>query len=170
MAQPLGQNVPLFCLACMGTNNIFDAEHVLVWWKFIYSECGERNIDILSFGGDGDTRITKAMKESTQLFTSKPDALYKQVPVCPKNSLDIPQSWNSWFLLNAVSNIYVQDVIHIATKLKSCLLKPSIILPVGPHYSASGNHVKMIRQKFEKYEHGLRECDVNTKTGKTLML
>ena len=113
----------------------------------------------------------KAMKESTQLFTSKPDASYKQVPVCPKNSPDIPQSLNSWFLINVVSNIsYVQDVIHIATKLKSRLLKPSIILPVGPHYSASGNHIKMIRQKFEKDEHGLRERDVNTKTGKILML
>ena len=35
IAQPLGKNVPLFCLACMGTNNKFDAEHVLVRWKFI---------------------------------------------------------------------------------------------------------------------------------------
>ena len=28
MAQPLSQNVPAFCLACLGTDNKFTAEHI----------------------------------------------------------------------------------------------------------------------------------------------
>ena len=124
MAQSLGQGVSPFCLACLGSDNKFNAEHVLLRWKFIYTECRKRSIDVLSFGGDGDTRILKAMKVFTLLLTTKANHLYYQVPVCSKSTPDKPQSWNSWFLTSPVSNIsYVQDVIHIATKLKSQLLK-----------------------------------------------
>ena len=158
MAQPFGQAVSPFCLACLGSDNKFNAEHVLLRWKFIYTECRKRSIDVLSFGGDGDTRILKAMKVFTLLLTTKENHLYHQVPVCSKSAPDKPQSWNSWFLTSPVSNISnVQDVIHIATKLKSQLLRPSIVLPVGPQYLASVHHIQMIRQKFEKDQHGLRE-------------
>ena len=30
MAQPLGQSIPPFCLACLGSDNKFNAEHVLL--------------------------------------------------------------------------------------------------------------------------------------------
>ena len=39
MAQPLGQSIPPFCLACLGSDNKFDADHVILRWKFIYTEC-----------------------------------------------------------------------------------------------------------------------------------
>ena len=32
MAKPLTHDVPTFCLACLGTNNKFTAEHVLKRW------------------------------------------------------------------------------------------------------------------------------------------
>ena len=164
MAQPLGQGVSPFCLACLGSDNKFNAEHVLLRWKFICTECRKRSIDVLSFGGDDDTRILKTMEVFTLLLTTKANHLYHQVPVCSKSASDKPQSWNSWLLTSPVSNIsYVQDVIHIATKLKSRLLKPSIVLLVGPHYLASGHHIQIIRRKFEKDQHGLRERDVNHK-------
>ena len=164
MAQPLGQSIPPFCLACLGSDNKFDADHVILRWKFIYTECRKRSIDVLSFGGDGDTRILKAMKVSTLLSTTTANSLYQHVPSCSKNAPDVPQAWNSWFFTTPVSAIsYVQDVIHIATKLKSRLLKPSIILPLGPNYLANGHHIQMIRQKFQKDQHGLRERDVNHK-------
>ena len=38
MAQPLCQGVPPFCLACMGTDNKFTAQHVMLRWKYIL--CG----------------------------------------------------------------------------------------------------------------------------------
>ena len=39
MAQPLAEDVPVFCLCCMGTNNKFATEHVLKRWTPIFLEC-----------------------------------------------------------------------------------------------------------------------------------
>ena len=62
-----------------------------------------------------------------------------------------------------------QDVVHVAVKLKSQLLKPSIILPMGS-YVAAGHHVRMLQIAFGKDQHGLREREVLIiKTNKTLM-
>ena len=38
MVQPLAENVPAFCLSCLGTNNKFDADIVLKHWNYIFSE------------------------------------------------------------------------------------------------------------------------------------
>ena len=46
MAQPLWQNVPPFCLACLGTDNKFSAEDLLPRWKYITDECSRRNITV----------------------------------------------------------------------------------------------------------------------------
>ena len=62
MVQPLAApDVPSFCLACFGTNNKFTSEHVLLRWQYILKECQKRNIYVLSFGGDGDSRLLKGM-------------------------------------------------------------------------------------------------------------
>ena len=44
MAQPLHLNVPAFCLACFGTSNKFKAEHVLLRWQHIYTECESESV------------------------------------------------------------------------------------------------------------------------------
>ena len=46
MAQPLGQGVSPFCLACLGSDNKFTSEHVLLRWKFIYTECRKKSIHV----------------------------------------------------------------------------------------------------------------------------
>ena len=58
---------------------------------------------------------------------------------------------------------YVQDGVHVDVKLKSRLLKPSILLLVGPNFFASGNHLQMVRMAYGKDQHNLRECDINHK-------
>ena len=71
MAQPLDCNIPAFCLAYFGTNNKFTAEHVLLRWQHIYKECEKRKIHAISFGGDGDPCIMKAMRVSTGLLSNQ---------------------------------------------------------------------------------------------------
>lgn len=39
MAQTLCLGAPSFCLACMGSDNKFTAQHVMLRWKYIYEEC-----------------------------------------------------------------------------------------------------------------------------------
>ena len=43
-------------------NNKFTAEHVLLRWQYIMKECEKRGIRNVSFGGDGDSRLMKAMR------------------------------------------------------------------------------------------------------------
>ena len=55
-----------------------------------------------------------------------------------------------------------RDMVHVAVKLKSRLIKPSIILPMGK-YIAGIHHLRLVHCNFNKDEHTLRERDVNHK-------
>ena len=46
MAQPLASNIPPLCLACLGSDQKFTAQHVLQRWQYIYSQCAERGIRV----------------------------------------------------------------------------------------------------------------------------
>ena len=85
------------------------------------------------------------------------------IPKPTLNSAKIPAEWLSWFHIEQPSSIaYVQDVVHIAVKLKSRLLKPSIVLLMG-RYVAGAHHIRLIQTTFGKEVHGLRERDVDHK-------
>ena len=162
MAQPLCQNVPSFCLACMGTNNKFTAEGVLKLWTYIFLECKKLGISVVSLGADGDPRELKAMQVSTQLlFYEYPITSLSPSSKIPK--LVIPSEWKSWFAVKTPTTVaYIQDVVHIAVKLKSRLIKPSIVLPLGI-YLAGVHHLRLVQTTFGKDQHGLRERDINHK-------
>ena len=70
MAQSLCLTAPPFCLACIGSDNKFTAQHVMLRWKHIYEECTKRGLLVLSFGGDGDSHIMGAMKQSMSLMSA----------------------------------------------------------------------------------------------------
>jgi len=57
---------------------------------------------------------------------------------------------------------FVQDTVHVAVKLKTRLLKPSIMLPMGD-YVASSSHLKLLHANFGKDQHGLRLKDIDLK-------
>ena len=42
VVQPLCENIPPFCSACVGTNNNFTFETILNRWKYIFDECKKR--------------------------------------------------------------------------------------------------------------------------------
>jgi len=54
----------------------------------------------------------------------------------------------------------VQDTVHILAKLKSRLLKPSVVLALGD-YVASPAFLRVIIQEKNKAAHGLAESDVS---------
>ena len=164
MVQPLAAPVPSFCLACFSPNNKFTSEHVLLRWHYILKECQKRNIYVLSFGGDGDSHLLKGMRVSVGLNTTKEEAFCTNMNANPTlKQPKIPSSWTSWFIIEHPSSLsYAQDVVHIAVKLKSRLLKPSIILPMGC-YVAGVHHLRTVQITFGKDIHGLREKDLNHK-------
>ena len=152
IAQPLSPGVPAFPLACIGTDNKFTADILLKRWSHISSECQKRGISVLSFGSDGDLRELKNMQYCTALFTMHAS---KDVKSC------IPSHWKSWFFLKKPTQVaYVQDTVHVGTKLRSRLLTPSIILALGK-YVAGAHHLQLVQSTYSKDQHGLRERDID---------
>jgi len=93
MAQPLCNNVPPFCLACLATDNKFYAENTM---RHI-SECMKCNI---RFGSDGDARLMKCMKVATSLMTPQCKPLSYNIPLNELASAPvIPQNWLGRFHL-----------------------------------------------------------------------
>ena len=162
MAQPLASNIPPFCLACLGSDQKFTAQHILQRWQYIYSQCTKRGITVASFGGDGDSRIMKAMRVSVSLLRSSDDPMLQELSA-PVPLLRVSTEWNKWFSIRPTAISYVQDVVHIAVKLKSRLLNPSIKLKMGPNFEACAYHLQQLCVKVGKEQHFLRVKDLNHK-------
>lgn len=74
-----------------------------------------------------------------------------------------PPNW-IWFSAHLKADaVYVQDHIHIGTKLKSCLLKASVILPMGKEHLVSRGHLVELINTVSKDQHELRESHINPK-------
>ena len=169
MVQPLTLGVPPFCIACIDTDNKFTAETVMQCWQYIHNELKKRNIDLVSIEADGDSRELRAMQLSTQLLStnqgSKTQGSTKST-LSLGSAITIPHAWRAWFALKSLTNptdiAYIRDMVHVVVKLKTRLLTPSIILPLGK-YLAGVHHLRIVQQNFSKAEHGLREKDINFK-------
>ena len=86
----------------------------------------------------------KAMRIASGLITPKegknPAVDLSSILKAPK----IPSSWFTWYRIRQPSTLaYVQDVVHVAIKLKCRLLKPSVVLPMGD-YVAGSHHIKFV--------------------------
>jgi len=69
------------------------------------------------------------------------------------------KQWPWFWLKQTGSVIYIQDYVHIAVKLKACLLKPSITLD----FLAGSHHLKMFLNTFTKDQHRIRHKDLEHK-------
>ena len=157
MVQPLKDGIPPFCLACIGTDNKFTFKEVLQRWKYIYTELSMRGVRIVSFSADGDSRLLKVMR-MTQGYAPDP-----QFPNTWFQSNAVPKALNEWLCISKFCEILcVQDMVHVGVKLKSRLLKPSIVLPLGC-YIATMSHLSILVKLCGKDEHSLRIKDLDHK-------
>lgn len=123
MAQPLADNAPTFCLALFGTNNEFSHKEIKNRWTWARSEGKKYNIEIVNNSGDGDLKLLKAMMMN--VFTKTNDGWFSA-------DLNPPE-------------LHSQDHIHVGTKLKSRLLNPSIIIPMGNFVASRGHLVDLVQ-------------------------
>ena len=95
------------------------------------------------------------MLVSTQLLTTVQSSL----KTFSSDKIPIPPEWNSWFAMKKPTTVaFVQNMVHVAVKLKTRLLKPSLVLSFG-NYVAGVHHLRIVQQNFGKDQHGLRERD-----------
>lgn len=99
------------------------------------------NIEVVGISSDGDVRLLACMKKSL-------NSIRNQV------SNDVLSNLNS-----EQSVSFIQDSIHLATKLRNRLLKTSILLPIG-FFQVSVTHLKILIQIIKKEVHGLVLSDL----------
>ena len=114
MAQSICLKAPTFCLAYIGSDSKFTAQHVLLRWKYIYEECTKKSMLVLSFGGNGDSPIMSATKQSVSLLCSK-EPFMKDVP-SSTSVPRIPVTWKVWLIYQRSTVSYVQDVVHVGVE------------------------------------------------------
>lgn len=140
LAQPMKENTPPFILSIFGTDNKFSTEDVLKRWKYTNTELMKFGIKVLGVSSDGDTRLLRGMKINTQLGSVN-------------NEFD-------FFNIKSSDVSYVQDTIHIGTKLRNRILTPSIVLPMGKKI-VSISHLKILIGQFPKEDHKLVMSDLS---------
>ncbi len=152
MAQPLQEGTPSFCISCFGTDNRFTANDVLNRWDYVAHELAKRDIKVVNFAADGDSRLLRATLLTLNI---KNDGLE---PPISKSTHVFSKQFHPWVLVKGIPTVLcVQDTVHIGVKLKARLLKPSIILPLG-NYMASFSHLQMVFELFGKSQQVL-DCE-----------
>lgn len=104
----------------------------------------EEGIEVVGFSSDIDFHLLKPM--SYRVITTPTSTFWK------------------WFQANKMANhLYIQDHIHIGTKLKSRLLKSSIILPLEKEFAVFRSHLAKLIQRLSEDQHELCLSDISPK-------
>lgn len=96
----------------------------------------------MGISSDGDSRLLNCMKHSLNTF-------------CNQLSSDIINNLNREQYIS-----FIQDPVHLLTKLRNRLNKPSIFLAMGSN-CVSISHLKILINSVRKEVHGLVPSDVN---------
>lgn len=137
-AQPLG-NAPPFCLLVYGFDNNHTADESINRWKSIKSELKDYNIEVLTMASDSAQPYNSAMRIKSKLG-------------CKSEIIDA-----RWFSSDPHEDdpIFVQDTIHIGTKIRNFLLRTLWApnkLKFGKYF-IDMNHLKELMYKLPKDMH-----------------
>ncbi len=145
MSRSLDVNAPSFCLQLFGTDNRFTTGQVLRRWAYTERELESKEIKILGWSSDGDTRCLRAMLIRSGL---------------PSLSTNVPSKWQEWF--NAYFQpklMCVQDTHHICSKLRNRLYDNTAVIMFG-NYIASKSHLFILVETMTKDKHLLVASDL----------
>lgn len=145
MSRPLNVNAPSFCLSLFGTDNKFKTSQVLKRWAVTESLCENKEVTILGWSSDGDTRCLRAMRIRSGLA-------YKP--------LNVPVKWEEWFNATYKPKLNcVQDTHHICNKMKIRLYDSTSVMIMG-NYIALKSHLQILIDSVSKDKHLLVPSDI----------
>ncbi|CAF4051486.1 unnamed protein product, partial [Rotaria magnacalcarata] len=137
------ESKPPFLLSCFGTNNKINYVSVLQRWLFIYQQCYNRNIKLLGFSSDADSKYLKYRTDVPEIH--------------------IPKSWLFWFYIRQqYLFLCFQDSTHVGTKLRNRLLTHSTSLMMGS-FPISIQDIESLIHNYSKIEHNLVVSDIYVK-------
>ena len=160
MVKSLALSAPLFMLSAFGSNNKFTAIDIVKRWLIIHNQCLVQGIRVIGFSTDGDARYLRAMRLYSRFFAELPNFSFLK-----HNSdfdIKISKRW-SWFVMGEQQIfLFMQDPIHIATKIRNRLLSKVAKMKMGC-YSINIEHLIELVESKSKIEHNLTKSDVNVK-------
>lgn len=148
MAQSLVKSIPAFCLLIFGTDNTYTTQDVAKRWTYIRKELKKRNVQVVSFGADSDSRYNSTMRRHLKLGT--------------RADISSPflEFFNAEYSLN-MNFAPIQDEIHICTKLRNRLLNRN--MKIG-NYTITVHHRHYgVQTTFPRTEHLLSASTIAPK-------
>ncbi|CAF1567070.1 unnamed protein product, partial [Didymodactylos carnosus] len=163
MIQPittdLSQSAP-FILAAYGTNNKVISTGIIRRWLYIYNECSKESIRIIGFSTDCDAKYLKSMRLVSRFFANLPN-----IPITDNNDdnlfeIHVPAKWSSWFFLQPKQILlFMQDPIHLCTKLRNRILSAKATLLIGTQ-QVNIKHLEDLIDNSSKLDHNLVKSDI----------
>lgn len=147
MAQPLCNASP-FCLLLFASDSKYTSDHVADRWTFISEELKKVNVTALTFSSDSDPKFNSAMKNNSGL--GQESDIFHEQWFCCSQSVQFP--------------FYIQDIVHIATKLRNLFLKTlesPYKLPFGKDLYISTSHLEYLIKHVGKDKHMLTASVLN---------
>ncbi|CAF0917279.1 unnamed protein product [Adineta steineri] len=148
-------------LAAYGTDSKVTSIDILKRWIIIYQELHSRNVRVLGFATDGDPKYLRAMRLASNFFVTKPTLnIYNdKLPF----TVEIPCSWSSWYFFNSCQLfLYMQDGVHLCTKIRNRLLSQNVKLKMGV-YQVSVQHLYLLIKTTNRIDHNLSKSDLNVR-------
>lgn len=135
IAQSVTKGAPPFVLLAFGTDNKFTHQHAFNRFGYIEQRFSDRNVRVLGYCGDQDSRLFKAMKSSIKLGAQDDD---------------IPPRWRSFFFAKFAQRIVCSDHLHFIVKLKTALTKKSSLMRFGVHLLSIAPYLNVLEHSSPK--------------------
>lgn len=153
MAQPMG-DVPAFCILLFSSDAKYTSEEVAKRWNFISVELKKADIFVIVASSDSEPKYNSAMRKCSGLGL--------------KSNIFGNVDWFNMFSYEeesaGIHMHFIQDTVHIATKLRNLLLKTlknPKQLPFGPNLHIQLKHLVTIMENFTKDQHRLTASVLN---------
>lgn len=149
MAQPLADVAP-FCLLLFASDNQYTSVDVSNRWNYISKELNAVGIKVLVISSDSDPKYNSAMRRCSLLGSKSFTFADSNMFMCGDGNLKEP--------------FFVQDTVHISTKLRNRMLKTKDkpkMLPFGNKYFISMDHLRHLLENFPKDQHELTPSVLN---------
>ncbi|CAF1479136.1 unnamed protein product [Didymodactylos carnosus] len=103
-------------LAAYGTDSKFTAIDIFRRWIHIYEQCSAKQIRIIGFSTDCDSKYLRAMKLVSGFFADLSSLKLHEQPGAFE--VAVPATWTWFYLRKQQLLLFFQDPAHLATKLR----------------------------------------------------
>ena len=147
-------------LCTYGTDNKLTSIDIFKRWLMMYLELRARNIYVLGFATDGDPKYLRSMRLASNFFVKQQTLNIFNDQLSFK--VKFPSSWCWYYLDSTQLFLFMQDGIHLCTKMRNRFLSRNVSLKMGSHKVLTKHLYQLVKTR-NKIDHNLSLSDLNVK-------